>query len=364
MRRTLNKRIVFYIGSLAKGGAERVITNLAEHFFRSGYSVFIVTKLLEDDEYAISEGITRIIADITPEEETDSRIRNLYRRIRKLHRIFKEVNPDLIVSFIGKNNLMAVAAAGFLHIPVYVSVRSDPKREIGTGLNYKLTMLLFAQAAGIILQTNQAKEFFPERLRKKVVILPNSLNPQFVRPWNEKERSKTIVSVGRLDDNKNEQLLIEAFAALYQKFPEWKLDLYGDGENYEKLKQLIMDVHMQDKITLKGNRPNIDTLISDASIFALTSKVEGMPNALIEAMALGLAVVSTDCPCGGPAMLIQNGKNGLLIPVDDKEALIKALEKLMFDQVLRQKMGREAYCIIELLHPDVVNRQWMDYLVH
>lgn len=362
MKKNADKTIAFYIGSLAKGGAERVISNLAESFNANGYRVYMVTKMREENEYTISSDITRVIADITPEEETNSRIRNLYRRIHKLRMIWKQIKPDTIVSFIGKNNLMSIASSRGLRIPVYVSVRSAPQREIGSGRNKQLTFFLFSMAKGIILQTTQAKAFFTPKLQQKVTILPNSVNPKFMKPMYSGERKKTIVSVGRLDDNKNQQLLIEAFDCIKEDFPEWNVEFYGDGENTEKLQNIIQTKNLSHCVKLMGSRTEIDIYIQDASVFVLTSKVEGMPNALIEAMALGLTVISTDCPCGGPADLIRNGENGFLIPVDDKEALIRTLQQVLSDESLRMKLSNQAHNIIHTMNPDTVNQAWIDLI--
>ena len=175
------KSIAFYIGGLCIGGAERVICNLAEYFYSEGYRVTMVTKVRDEKEYELNPGIRRIIADITPEEETGSRIHNLFARISKLKRIWKEVKPDVIVSFIRKNNLMAIASAAPLGIPVVVSVRSAPEREL-KGFGFKtISFLLFRQAAGVVLQTKEAYNFFPGYIREKAVVLPNSINPDFLK---------------------------------------------------------------------------------------------------------------------------------------------------------------------------------------
>ena len=120
------KTIAFYIGSLTRGGAEHVMVNLSSYFCARGYNVYLVTKLIEEPEYDVPEGVTRILADITKDEESDSRILNLYRRISKLRNIWKDIKPDIIISFIRKNNLMAIASSRGLRIPVAVSIRSDP----------------------------------------------------------------------------------------------------------------------------------------------------------------------------------------------------------------------------------------------
>ena len=355
------KRIAFYIGSLDKGGAERVIANLAEYFYSKEYEVYVVTKLKEKNEYALNDGITRIIADISKEEEKN-RAWNLYARVHKLRGIWKRIKPDIIVSFIRKNNVMAIASSRFLHIPVVVSVRSDPARELkGRGMKL-LSFFLFRFADGIVLQTSQAKAFFPDYLKKKAVILPNSINPSFLNAQGAVEKKKEIAAVGRIDKNKNQKMLLEAFADIAADYPDWCVRLYGDGEEAQSLKEYVDEKGLEKQIFFMGQISNVAEKVKEASVFVLPSRCEGMPNALIEAMTLGTAVVSTDCPCGGPADLIENGKNGILIPVDDQDALKDALIRLIEDEDYRREMGQNASVIRNRLHPDIVNKQWEDYL--
>ena len=360
------KRIAFYIGGLCKGGAERVICNLAEYFYSIGYEVFMVTKLRDDEEYELSDGIRRIIADITPEEETGRRLGNLKARIDKLRKIWIDIQPDIIVSFIKKNNLMALASARPLKIPVIVSVRSAPAREL-SGRGVKATsFLLFRGAAGIVLQTNEAKEYFPKYLQKKAVVLPNSINPSFLKSGmtteeENIEKRKQIITVGRIDDNKNQKMLVEAFSDIASLYPDWTLELYGDGRGGNALREYVKSINLSDRIHFHGVVNDVPNRMKTASIFVLPSKIEGMPNALIEAMVMGLACISTNCPCGGPRDLI-DGNNGILIPVDDREALANSLRKLIDDEELRNQMGKEASKIIHKLHPDVVNRVWQEYI--
>lgn len=356
-----NKKIAFYIGSLNKGGAERVIANLAEYFFEKGYDVTVITKFIASTEYSLSKGIKRIVADITKEEEK-GRIQNLFLRIRKLRRIIKEVHPDVLVSFIGKSNLMCIAATRGTDIPVVVSVRSNPAREIGDGWKRRLTFGMFQMAEGIVLQTSEAKDFFPEKIQKKAVVLQNSLNPQFIRPLYKGEKRKEIVTVGRIDRNKNQRMMIEAFAPLAEEFPDWNMVLYGDGEERSALEARVEELHLGSQIHFKGVQENIPEEIETASIFVLPSKQEGMPNALIEAMVLGLAVISTDCPCGGPRDLIVPDENGILIPVDDTGVLTRELKRLMTEDEFRKQLSENAVSIKEKVAPERINRQWEEYL--
>lgn len=380
------KSIAFYIGGLCIGGAERVICNLAEYFYSEGYRVTMVTKVRDEKEYELNPGIRRIIADITPEEETGSRIHNLFARISKLKRIWKEVKPDVIVSFIRKNNLMAIASAAPLGIPVVVSVRSAPEREL-KGFGFKtISFLLFRNAAGVVLQTREAYNFFPGYIREKAVVLPNSINPDFLKASEEltlattinhdkkmtvydripsSVKEKRIITVGRIDDNKNQRLLVEAYVKIVDHYPDWSLELIGDGSGRQALEEYVSTLPCKDRISFTGSVDDVAKRMSEASIFVLPSKIEGMPNALIEAMVMGMACISTDCPCGGPRDLIAaDESNGILVPVDNVDAMAMALKRLITNAPLRQSMGDNARKIIATLNPDTVNKQWKNYIEH
>lgn len=359
--RVENKKIAFYIGSLNKGGAERVVANLAEYFYDKKYEVYVVTKFIAKNEYLLKDGIIRVVADITKEEER-GRVRNLILRIQKLRRIVKEIHPDVWVSFIGKSNLMSIAATRGTKVPAVVSVRSNPQREIGNGWKRALTFMLFYLTEGIVLQTTRAKEFFPVVVRKKAVVLQNSINKEFIRPFYEGTKRKEIVTVGRIDKNKNQRMLVDAFIPLAEEFPEWNVIMYGDGDEREELEKKVLETGLEDRILFFGVQDNIAEKIEAASIFVLSSKQEGMPNALIEAMSLGLAVISTDCPCGGPSDLIVPGENGILIPVDDTKKMTLELRKMMEDDKTRNELSLNARLIRERVNPCRVNEEWECYL--
>lgn len=355
------RKIAFFIGSLQKGGAERVFVNLADFFSQSGYEVTIVTQYKRENEYAYSEGIHREYSELSEKELTGSRIRNFFRRFKKLRRIWKRVRPDLILSCIGKNNFMAVATSFFMPQKVVVSVVGAPAEEYYTGAMRFLAKTLFLKADGIVLQTTDAGNFFPGYIRKKAVILQNSLNPIFIRKRFEGVRDKLIVAVGRLDDNKNHAMLIKAFSKIRNEFPEYKLVIYGEGESREKLETLVREQNLTDKVSLPGITADVAGSIERAALFVLSSNTEGMPNALIEAMALGLTVISTDCPCGGPKELITPGENGLLIPVGDADALAAAMRQVLGDPELAEKMGKNAALLQERMSPEVTNQSWKEY---
>lgn len=356
------KRVALFINSLQKGGSERVMVNLAEDFLAKGYEVVLVTQYKKENEYEISGGIKRVYSEPEEERLQGGRIRNFLERFRTLRNIWKTYRPDVILSFLGKNNLMAVLTSAFLPVKTAVSVRGEPTMEYEGKKLQMLTKWLFRYADGVVLQTSQAGDFFPEAVRKKAVILPNPLNPLFLRERYSGEKENVIAAAGRLDENKNHAMLIRAFSLIEKEFPEMKLVIYGEGESREKLQKLIGEKQLQEKVSLPGSVSDVAAHIENVRIFTLTSNTEGMPNSVIEAMCLGLPVIATDCPCGGTAELIEDGKNGILVPVGDEKALAEAIKKILSDPELEKRLGEEAFLIQDKMAPAKVCRLWEEYL--
>jgi GalNAc-alpha-(1->4)-GalNAc-alpha-(1->3)-diNAcBac-PP-undecaprenol alpha-1,4-N-acetyl-D-galactosaminyltransferase len=376
-----------------------VMTNLAEHLYESGWRVTLVTTYCRLPEYVLPHGlwdpqtgqpygkrrqevpwgshrhveeepagIHRIYSDPPREKLEKGRVRGFLARFVGLREIWKEEKPDLILSFIGYNNIFAILTSVGLRIPVVVSVRSNPSREYASAKLRIPAFLLFRRAAGVILQTSEAKAFFPKVIQKKAAILPNAINPDFVRPRYEGERRKEIVSVGRLDANKNQTMLLKALAkarAKGREHPEildYSVHFYGDGPMREALEQLAAELGLSEAAVFHGNVSDVRSRIEKSRIYVLTSKEEGMPNALLEAMSAGLACISADCPCGGPRDLIQDGKNGFLVPVDDSDALAERLLMLVESDTVADQMGQEASRVQESYNLKTVNGRWETYL--
>lgn len=355
------KHIMLFISALRKGGAERVMVTLAKGLKERGYRVTLVTQYICEDEYELPEDIPRIISE--PAELKKGRVGNFIARYKKLRRVWKENKPDCILSFIGKNNFMAIMAAMFTGIPVIASVRGEPAAEYATALMRMLSKTLLGLADGLIMQTKEAIEFFPKFIRKKAVILKNPLNEAFVRPPFAGERNGQIVSVGRVDKNKNHEMIIRAFAQIAEEFSHSSLVIYGEGECRERLQQLAETLKLSDRILLPGRTSDIANKIYESSIFVLSSYSEGMPNGLLEAMCLGIPSVSTDCPCGGPGELIQDGVNGFLIPVGDVDALAEKMRLLLGNQEKARQISAESAKLLDAYEPEHVIDEWEAYLL-
>ncbi|RKI84192.1 glycosyltransferase family 4 protein [bacterium 1xD42-87] len=355
------KKIAFYIGSLRKGGAERVFVNLADYFQTEGYRVVMVTQYQREDEYDLPDGIERILSDIGEEKVSASRVVNFFRRLNKLHVIWKEQEADLVLSCIGKNNFMTVVTTMGTKTKAVVSVVGEAKEEYPSRGMRMLADFLFSRAAGVILQTERSRSFFCRKVGEKAVILPNSLNPAFIRPRYEGAREKRIVSVGRMDANKNHEMQLRAFAVLKDKYPEYSLEIYGDGELRSHIEETAAGLGIAERVFLPGVVQDVAARIWRASLFLLTSYSEGVSNALIEALALGLSVIATDVPSGGTEELMEDGVNGLVIPAGDQTALTRAMDRLLGDADYADRLGREAAGIQQRLAPGRVNPMWKDY---
>ena len=357
------KKVAFYLSSMRKGGAERVIANLTEYFYHKNYQVLLVTTHVAEEEYPVPEGVCRRISEPAQEELGGGRLGNLKKRLQKLRSIWKEEKPDAIVSFIGKNNMMAILTAMGLGIPVAVSVRGEPSQEYYSPVLRFLARSLFYLADGVILQTRRCMEFFPKSIQKKAVILKNPVNPSFFKPRYEGEREKTITAVGRIDENKNHELLIRAFARIAGQFPEYRLVIYGEGDKRQELCKLSEELGLKNRISLPGSIADVSEAIYKTSVFVLSSNTEGMPNTLIEAMIMGLPVIATDCPCGGPAELIRSGENGILTPVGDVNAMKDNLQYMLKNLQNAEKMGKQAKITSEIYRPELVLEEWEKYLI-
>ncbi len=355
------KHIAMFISSLDKGGSERVLVNLAEYFYGRGYAVTIVTQYRAENEYGIPAGIKRVYSEIPAGQIGKSRVGNFRKRFCRLRGIWKTERPDLILSFIGKNNVMALMTSRFLHIPVVVSVRGEPAEEYYSRGLRLAAHVLFPLADGVVLQSRGSMAFFPPAVRKKAVLLPNSLTPAFMRDVYGGEREKKIVAVGRVDANKNHIMIIRAFAALADRYPDYELVIYGEGELRQSLLRQVGEMGLKERIRLPGSTADVAQAIYKASVFVLSSNSEGMPNTLIEAMALGLPCIATDCPCGGPAELISDGENGILTEPDNWEELEKNLQKILGDKEFADKLSKNAAKIKEKLNPDLINAKWEAY---
>lgn len=359
------KKIVFHLHNLSRGGAERVVVNLAARFASDGYTVSIITEEQSETEYAVPDGVRRINAGEKPVSGgMAARLISLRKRCQRLRKLLKNEHPDIVVAFGKSANYRAVAAAAGI-CPVLVSVRNDPKVDYAGKLNALFCRRYLYRADGCVFQTKEAQMFFAPVLRQKSRIILNPIHDKYLQTALPQSRKPIIVTVGRMAAQKNHALLFRSIAALAPQFSQYRLHLYGadsgDGTK-EVLDKLMQELDLKERIVFCGNSDRLEQEIVDCALFVLSSDYEGLPNALMEAMAMQMPVISTDCPCGGPALLIEDGVNGRLVPVGDQNAMTVAMEEMLGNPELAERMGIEAGNIRSSANGDTVYRQWKDYV--
>ena len=352
-------KIGFYINVIGGGGAERVVANLANQFSNDKNDVVVITSIHHDREYTLNERVKRYNLE---ETEINGRIRKNLSRIRKLRKIIKKEKFDLLVSFMAEPNFRAIIATMGLKTKSVISVRNDPNREYAGRIGKLLGKKLLPLADACVFQTPEAKEWFPIKLQKKSAIIPNAVKEDF---FNIKCNPipGLIVTCGRLTPQKNHVLLIRAFCKIAGKFPYAELQIYGEGELRNELQTMINSTSFNNRIHLMGATNNVPEVLSMADIFIISSDYEGMPNALMEAMAAGVACISTDCPCGGSKMVLGTGKYDLLIPTNDENSMAEKLEKLLNEPIFNKEIREYLHNCAQNYYPGTIFRLWKNYFI-
>lgn len=353
-----NKTLMFYINAIHDGGAERVLLQLAKRFAARGYRAVVVTSFVDAWEYPVPEGVERL--SIEQEQIDQSRLRRNLSRIEALRRLIREYKPAALISFMAEPNFRAVIASRFLPVKTIVSVRNDPEREYGGRLGRIIGKWLLPLADGCVFQTEQAQKWFPKRLQKRSKIIMNQVDERFFQVKDAGENGY-VMTAGRLTAQKNQALLIRAFAAIAKDVEE-ELRIYGEGELRPELEALIAGMGMEGRIRLMGASNEMPAALAGCRLFVLPSDFEGMPNALLEAMAAGRCCVSTACPCGGPEAVIENGVNGMLVPVGAEEALSAAMLELLKDEKKRRTLAAAAGESAAAFRPEAIFEHWRDYV--
>ena len=359
-------KIAFHLNTLTHGGAERVVTNLANRFAAEGYQVFVATEWTDEDEFVLDERVHRIHVGLREGDEKRNRLSRYLRRIRYLEEFMEEYRPDVVVAFARLALFRALMAKKKTGVPVVVCVRIDPRSEYRGARNFFQIKKYMKTADGAVFQTKDAEDYFRKDLTCSSTIILNPITPKYLGLPPVKERNKTIVNAARLVAFKNQVLLVRAFSIVHEKHPDYDLKIYGpdsgDGTR-EKILQTIAECHLEGAVRLMGNSDALEKELPQAALFAYSSDYEGLPNSLLEAMAMGLPCVSTDCPCGGPGTLIQNGENGILVPVGDADALAGGMLALIENPDRAAELGRKAAKIAEIASTDRVFEAWQDYLL-
>ena len=346
------RKIVFFTGSMVRGGAERVIRNLSCCFDEKGYKVEIANVLTDETEYELPESIKVV--------DCSSGNGNRFDASDKIVRYIKETKPDIVFVFMWQISLIFGAALKKIknrNFYLIMSERNDPRRPFKRRLLTPFVNAQYKKADVVVFQTKSAKKRFPKSIKDKSVIIPNVVE---VGIKAEEHPQKKIVSIGRLEPQKNQKLLIRAFGSFVKTHCDYVLEIFGEGRLRCALEKLINDLGLKDKVFLKGNVSDVHEQIKDAEFFVLSSNYEGLSNALMEAMAMGLPVISTDYD--GSEEYIKDGFNGLLTKKGNEQALVNAMCKLADDGAIRKAIGGNAEKTVDCLKIDNVMQKWFSLI--
>lgn len=359
-------RLALVIHSLTAGGAERVMTIMANYWADKNWNITLLTM---DD------------GSVPPFYELDPRIKHIplglarnstnfvsatwynFRRIAILRKAIAQLAPHAVISFLDTTNVLTLLSTWSLNIPVIVDEQNHPAMySIGRSWE-KLRQLTYPRASRVVAVTARALSYFSSEIQARGDVIPNpaiavnldeeSLMPELEKPF--------LIAIGRLEQQKGFDLLLHAFAQVAPDYPEWKLIILGEGSLRAELEFLAAQLELVERVDLRGVVKNPHGFLQQAEFFVMSSRYEGFPNALCEAMACGLPVISTDC-LSGPREIIRDNIDGILVPTEDKQALATAIKRLMSDAVERQRLALRASEVTQRFSLEKVMQMWENLL--
>lgn len=337
-------KIIFLLSSLGAGGAERVATTLCNEWASAGNEVTLIATYPGKQEsfYAINKAVDVVhLADIVRVNQKS--FLGYLSRLSSLRSLLISRKADVVVSFLPNVNVAAILATAFTGIPVIVSERSDPSSRKVSVIWRLACLVTYRFANAVVAQTEAAAESCRRiyRTRRNVFCIPNPL-PSGIEGFRKSDSKEAgsravLLSLGRLVPSKQIEHAIEAFSGVIHENPSWDFHIYGDGPARPELECLVREIGLKERILFKGPTQQAWAVMERAEAFVLTSRAEGFPNALLEAMAVGIPCVAYDCP-SGPKEITRNGEDGILVELNDKSALKKAIGNLLANQATRESL--------------------------
>ena len=399
------KHIVMVIGNYKNGGVAMRSTNLANSFAEKGNNVTILVmgEITEDIFYTLSPGVEVVpLKKYAQEHKNDVSLSEIFSKRKKRFKLLKRLryiskyfgawdkylsneirclrkseelctyisaNPDSIYIPFGIAYFENVVyAGGKKKTKIIYAERSYPEKELEAyPLGKKSLMKLFENAKHVIVQTKEVEDFLKVFLKKKSIVIHNPLKVDLPDKFSGK-RKNIIVNFCRISEEKNLPMLIDAAVMLHKEHPEYSVEIYGNTVVEEEaalrsaLVEKIENCGAEDYIKILPPRADIHKIVRDYAMFVSTSDFEGLSNSMLEAMAIGLPCVCTDCAGGGAREVINNGENGLLVPVKDTEALYRAIKIFIEEPELAEKCSGNAYKIRDDLSVEKISQQWLEII--
>lgn len=330
------------------GGAQRVISQLSNNLVERDFDVEILKYFKGENVFKLNKKVK--VNSIEENTNTTNKLKNII-----WLRNYIKNNSDIVISFLAPFNIIALLANNSK--PIIVADRNDPRKVPSNKYVRFIRDRLYREANAVVLQTSANKAYFDEYTQRKSYVIPNPIDVgEYKGIALTTKKEKAIVSVGRLEKQKNQTLLINSFKKVLEKHPDYKLIIYGEGNYRKELEDRIKELNIENSVLLPGSSKKIFEDIKSAEIFVLSSNYEGMPNALMEAMCLGLPVISTKV--SGSTDLINDNENGLLVELNDEETLTNSIIKLIEDRKLANRLAYNAMCLSEKIKMSTVADMW------
>jgi glycosyltransferase involved in cell wall biosynthesis len=355
-------RLTLVISGLGSGGAERVLSRLANCWVQRDHEVTLLTLSCEEPFYQLDSQVRHVALGVDfASSSLLEALRANAMKLRSLRRAIADSGPDVVVSFLDTTNILTLFATLGMRLPVIVSERIDPFHNNELRRIWRvLRRVSYPLAAKVVVQTEAVLARMKPLLGKIVTAIPNPVVDSGARhrahDASPAER-KWIIGIGRLTEQKGFDLLLEAFARIAAKHVDWSLRILGDGPAFASLERQIRNLGLEGRALLLGRTSDPFPLLVESSLFVMSSRFEGFPNALCEAMACGLPVISFDCP-SGPSEIIRNRVDGILLPKEDLSALAGAMDSLMSDPDKRKSLATHSPEIIQRFGLERVLDEW------
>ncbi len=350
-------KIMFLIDHFGNGGAERVVSVLSDEMIKQNYTVY-VTVNFDEKNYKINEQIKYLVNNTKHENRVLRKIDRLF----SLRNYLKTVQPDVVLSFGYYMNMYALISSLFFRKhKLIISERTDPSMEPSSVFMRTVRNFIYRYADVLVCQTDMAKDYFPSYVKKRATVIPNPIKEN-LPSYDPLRVEKKIINACRLEDQKNLELLIDAFSEVHRQYPDYRLVIYGDGSKRNELEKKVQEMGLSEVVSLPGFSNNIHDEMKRCALFVSSSNYEGISNSMLEAMGIGVPVVCTDCPVGGAAMMIHHLDDGLLVPVNDLERLTEAMLYVLSNRDKSISMGTKAKYVNDEYSVKVIAKKWIDLL--